>query len=168
MVEKPIRGRLEWIYIAGRKGERIEAVESVEAVTETGLSGDRYSFSKNRKDPGQQVTLIEAEQIEKFVADTGLCMEPHEPRRNLVTRGVELNALVGKRFYVGECELEGVELCEPCAKWAKSTHPDVVRFFVHRGGLNARIVNGGAISIGSEISNTFSSILASDEEAIQT
>jgi MOSC domain-containing protein YiiM len=69
-------------------------------------------------------------------------MDLSGPRRNLVTRGVDLNALVGKRFYVGECELAGIELCEPCAIWAKNIHKEVVRFFVHRGGLNARIVVG--------------------------
>ena len=123
----------------------------MEAIAETSLKGDRYSDVRNRKGPGQQVTLIEFEQIEKFVQETGLPMDPAGPRRNFVTSGVDLNALVGKRFYVGECELEGIELCEPCALWAKNTHREVVRFFVHRGGLNARIVTGGIISIGSSV-----------------
>ncbi|HEY8521287.1 MAG TPA: MOSC domain-containing protein [Gammaproteobacteria bacterium] len=145
-------GRIEHIFIAPERGARCEAVESVEAIADTGLKGDRYSDAKNRKDPGQQVTLIELEQIESFVRETGLAMDPSAPRRNLVTRGVELNALVGRRFRVGECELEGVELCEPCTKWARNTHKEVVRFFVHRGGLNARIVRGGVIAVGSSMS----------------
>lgn len=144
-------GRIEHIFIAAEKRAPIEAVESVLAIAETGLDGDRYADGRNRKYPGKQVTLIEIEQIERFVAETGLAMRPGEPRRNLVTRGVDLNALVGKRFRVGDCELEGIELCEPCAKWAGNTHKEVVRFFVHRGGLNARIVKGGPISIGARI-----------------
>lgn len=144
-------GRIEHIFIAAEKRAPIEAVESVLAIAETGLDGDRYADSRNRKYPGKQVTLIEIEQIERFVAETGLAMRPGEPRRNLVTRGVDLNALVGKRFRVGDCELEGIELCEPCAKWAGNTHKEVVRFFVHRGGLNARIVKGGPFSIGARI-----------------
>jgi MOSC domain-containing protein YiiM len=144
-------GRIEHIFIAPEKAAQVEAVASVEAIADCGLKGDRYEKAQNRKDVGQQVTLIEAEQIDGFVAETSLAMAPHEPRRNLVTRGIDLNALVGKRFYVGECEFEGMELCEPCAIWAKNTHKEVVRFFVHRGGLNARIVKGGTIKVGSPI-----------------
>lgn len=144
-------GRIEHIFIAPEKGAQVRAVPAVEAIAECGLKGDRYSDNCNRRSEGQQVTLIEAEAIEKFVAETGLAMAVHEPRRNLVTRGIDLNALVGRRFNVGECELEGLELCEPCATWAKNTHMEVVRFFVHRGGLNARIVKGGTISVGCSI-----------------
>jgi MOSC domain-containing protein YiiM len=144
-------GRIEHIFIAQAKGAPIEAVQSAEASAERGLRGDRYASDRNRKDAGQQITLIEVEWIERFVAATGLAMAPREPRRNLVTRGIDLNALLGKRFTVGECELEGVELCEPCAKWARNTHQEVVRFFVHRGGLNARILKGGAIAVGCSV-----------------
>lgn len=114
---------------------------------------------------GKQVTLIEAEHIERFVAETGLAMEPHEPRRNLVTRGIDLNALVGRRFLVGECELEGIELCEPCGKWARNTHREVVRFFVHKGGLNARIVKGGDIAIGSAVAARGASLGSTTDSA---
>ena len=142
---------IEHIFIAQEKAAEVKAVRAVQAIVECGLEGDRYSNAKNRKDAGQQATFIEVEQIERFVSETGLPMAPHEPRRNIVTRGVDLNELVGKRFFVGECEFEGVELCEPCAVWAKNTHKEIVRFFVHRGGLNARIVRGGVISVGSPI-----------------
>jgi MOSC domain-containing protein YiiM len=143
--------RIEHIFVAPERGAKAEAVDAVEAIADRGLKGDRYFDDRNRKDVGQQLTLIEAEAIEKFVAETGLVMELHEPRRNLVTRGVDLNAFLGERFRVGECELEGFELCEPCAAWARNTHMEVVRFFVHRGGLNARIIKGGKISIGDVI-----------------
>ena len=144
-------GRIEHIFIAPEKAAQVQALPAVVAIAERGLKGDRYSNELNRKNAGQQVTLIEAEAIERFVAETGLAMAPHEPRRNLVTRGIDLNALVGKRLKVGECELEGIELCEPCATWGRNTHMEVVRYFVHRGGLNARIVKGGTISVGCSI-----------------
>lgn len=144
-------GTIEHIFIAPLKADPAQGLTTVEAIADRGLQGDRYADAKNRKDSGQQVTLIEAEQIERFVDETGLALAPHEPRRNLVTRGVDLNALVGKRFFIGDCELEGIELCEPCARWARSTHWEVVRFFVHRGGLNARVVKGGTIAVGSTI-----------------
>ena len=142
---------IEHIFIAPEKGAEVKAVATVKVIAECGLEGDRYSMANSRKNSGQQTTFIEAEQIERFVSETGLPMRPHEPRRNIVTRGVDLNALVGKRFFVGDCEFEGVELCEPCAIWAKNTHKEVVRFFAHRGGLNAKIVRGGVLSVGSSI-----------------
>ncbi|HUF73875.1 MAG TPA: hypothetical protein VMR74_13355 [Gammaproteobacteria bacterium] len=95
-------GRIEHIFIAPEKGAQVQAVPAVEAICECGLKSDRYSNDHDRKDVGQQVTLIEAEAIEKFVAETGLAMAMHEPRRNLVTRGIDLNSLLGKRFDVGE------------------------------------------------------------------
>lgn len=142
---------IEHIFIAPDKGAEVKPVNAIQVIAECGLDGDRYAKARSRKNPGQQATFIEAEQIERFVAETGLPMAPHEPRRNIVTRGVDLNALVGKRFFIGECEFEGVELCEPCAVWAKNTYKEVVRFFVHRGGLNAKIVRGGVLSVGSSI-----------------
>lgn len=144
-------GKIEHIFIAPAKAAPVVAVESVEALAECGLKGDRYSDDARRKTPGQQATFIEIEHIEGFVAETGLAMAPHEPRRNIVTRGIDLNELVGRRFRIGDAEFEGIELCEPCATWARNTHREVVRYFVHRGGLNARIVRGGVIAVGSSI-----------------
>ncbi|MCG6872591.1 MAG: MOSC domain-containing protein [Gammaproteobacteria bacterium] len=126
----------------------MESRESIEALRDCGLEGDRYTNPAYRKQPANQLTLIAAENIEAFVAETGLPLDHHEPRRNLVTRGVDLNALVGKRFRIGGAEFEGLELCEPCATFAKATHPQVVRYFVHKGGLNARIVQGGRLCVG--------------------
>lgn len=158
-------GRVEHIFVASSRAAPMQALTMVEAITGTGLAGDRYACEANRKEPGKQVTLIEAEHIERFVAETGLAMEPHEPRRNLVTRGIDLNALVGRRFLVGECELEGIELCEPCGKWARNTHREVVRFFVHKGGLNARIVKGGDIAIGSAVAARGASLGSTTDSA---
>jgi MOSC domain-containing protein YiiM len=127
------------------------SVASVEALTDSGLSGDRYADSKNRRAPDYQVTLIELENIQAFVATTGLALAPEQPRRNIVTRGVSLNSLRGKRFKIGAAVFEGLELCEPCSLFATRTHREVLRFFVGKGGLRARIVSGGDIHVGDRV-----------------
>jgi len=126
-------------------------VSSAAALSDCGLEGDRYTDARLRKSPDYQVTLIESEAIDEFSSSVGTTLEPGGPRRNLVTAGVDLNSLLGRRFVVGEAELEGLELCEPCSKFAKRTHPEVVRFFAHRGGLRARILRGGKIRVGDRV-----------------
>ena len=80
-----------------------------------------------------------------------LAMEPKETRRNLVTRGVPLNHLVGRQFTIGEVLLEGVELCEPCGHLEKLTVPGIRKALTHRGGLRARIITGGKLREGNRI-----------------
>jgi MOSC domain-containing protein YiiM len=135
------------ILVARDRGHAMTSVESVEALTDCGLVGDRYANPKYRKSPDYQLTLIEIENIEQFVRDTGLALSPDAPRRNLVTRGVRLNELVGKRFSAGLAVLEGLELCEPCSLFATRTYPSVVKYFLRKGGLRARIIQGGTIRV---------------------
>ena len=142
-------GRVEHILVAPLKNAPIRALEVVEALQEEGLEGDRNA--RPGRSPGAQLTLIEAEHLEGFSAATGFSMEPGMPRRNLVTRGVRLNDLVGKRFRVGEALCEGIELCEPCRKWQARTHVEVLRYFKGKGGLRARIVEGGVVRTGDAI-----------------
>lgn len=127
------------------------SLDKVEAIANCGLRGDRYSDSGLRKSPDYQLTLIEIEQIRAFSEASGLQLQAHEPRRNLVTVGINLNDLCGKRFLISEVELEGLELCEPCATFAKYTYPEVVRYFVGKGGLRARITRGGLIHVGDSV-----------------
>jgi len=129
----------------------MSAQQSVEALTGAGLTGDRYSEAKNRRSPDYQVTFIELENIEAFAQATGLPLTPDMPRRNIITSGIRLNGLCGKRFIVGGARFEGLELCEPCSLFAKRTHREVLRFFVGKGGLRARIVSGGEIRVGDAI-----------------
>ena len=127
------------------------SVASVEASTDGGLSGDRYAEAKNRRAPDYQVTLIELENIEAFVGKTELVLTPEQPRRNIVTRGVNLNPLCGTRFRIAAVVFEGLELCEPCSLFAKRTHREILKFFVGKGGLRARIVAGGRIHVGDRV-----------------
>jgi len=102
------------------------SLSSVEALTDDGLFGDRYMETKNRRGPDYQVTFIEIENIEAFTQVSGLALTPEMPRRNIVTCGVRLNDLRGKRFKVGRAVFEGLELCEPCSLFAKRTHQEVL------------------------------------------
>lgn len=122
-----------------------------EALAGAGLEGDRYAEARNRKSPDHEVTFIELEALHAFTAATNLAMTPAMPRRNIVTEGVRLNDLVGKRFRIGEATFEGLDLCEPCGKFARSTHREALKFFVKKGGLRARIVNGGLVRVGDPI-----------------
>ena len=122
----------------------LRPVESVEAVAGKGLEGDRHFFAEGAP-PGNAITLIEAEVLE----DVGL--SGPQSRRQVVTRGVRLNDLVGKRFLVGEIECEGVELCEPCLHLQSLTRPGIIEDLLHRGGLNADIVTSGTISVGDPV-----------------
>ena len=139
------------IFVASKRGAPMSAQQSVEALTEAGLTGDRYSEEKNRRSPDYQVTFIELENIEAFTQASGLPLTPDMPRRNIITRGIRLNGLCGKLFRVGRARFEGLELCEPCSLFARRTHHQVLNFFVGKGGLRARIVSGGVISVGDAI-----------------
>ena len=129
-------GRVEAIFISGQRGDRPQPVESVQAVAGKGLEGNRY-FDTGR--PHQELTLIEAEQLEYALGEHGLAIDAAATGRNLLTRGVDLNVLVGKRFRVGAAECRGVELCEPCTTMESRT------------GLNAEILVGGELRPGDEI-----------------
>jgi MOSC domain-containing protein YiiM len=145
-------GALEAIFITANKGQPLVSVPVVQAREGVGLEGDRYAartgtFSKSAK-VGRDVTLIEAEAIEAAGRDYETPLAASEARRNLLTRGVALNHLVGKRFTIGEVLFEGVELCEPCKHLETLSRPGVLKALVHRGGLRARIVRDGTLRVG--------------------
>jgi len=129
----------------------MQSLASARAIRDCGLEGDRYSDAAIRKGPDYQLTLIELENILAFTSATGLKLNPDAPRRNIVTTEVRLNALVGRVFRVGEAMAEGIELCEPCSLFKRRTHAEALRFFVGKGGLRARILTGGQISVGDPI-----------------
>lgn len=148
------RGVLSAIHIAPDQRLPMVPVSEVKVVPGRGLEGDRYflrtgSFSGS-PGVGREVTLIEAEAIEALQAK-GFPLELGEARRNLVTRAVPLNHLVGRMFQVGEVRLRGVRLCEPCAHLEALTQQGVMKELVHRGGLRADIVHGGTIRVGDPI-----------------
>jgi MOSC domain-containing protein YiiM len=139
-----VPGSVEGIHVSAQESELPHPVDEVE-VTAGGVVGDRYSGARN-------LTLIEAEALEAFRAETGIELSPAESRRQVLTRGIRLNDLVGRRFVVGGVECVGEELCEPCNHLQSVTRPGVLRGMVHRAGLRADIVSGGRIAIGDAVS----------------
>lgn len=142
-------GRVEGIYITGEHGALPEPVESVRALAGRGLEDNRYFYDD--APAGRAITLIAAEAVEAMEREHGISIEPRESRRNVVTRGVDVNDLVGKRFRVGDVECQGIELCEPCADLQAMTKPGVIKGLLHRGGLNADILSDGAITLGDAV-----------------
>ena len=129
----------------------MSSLTTVEALPGVGLAGDRYAQAKNRRGPDYEVTLIESENIEAFTRATGRALAPEMPRRNIVTTGVRLNPLLGRRFSIGRAVFEGLELCEPCSLFASKTYSEVRVFFRGKGGLRARIVSGGILSVDDAV-----------------
>jgi MOSC domain-containing protein YiiM len=142
-------GRVEEINI-GPPRTLPAPVARVSAHAGKGLVGNRYYF-EDGAEPGRALTLIAAEALEAAADEHGLELTAAESRRNVLTRGIDLNALVGKRFRVGSVECLGVELCEPCTSLEGLTRPGVIKGLVHRGGLNADILSDGEIAVGDEI-----------------
>jgi MOSC domain-containing protein YiiM len=148
-------GRVEGIYVAPEPEAPTAPVEEIRAVAGKGLEGDRKHRDRmpaaKAAKPGRDLTLIEAEAIEALARETGIELEPGESRRQVVTRGIRLNDLVGRRFSVGPLECIGIELCEPCSHLESLTQPGVLRGLVHRGGLRADILRGGTLRPGDAV-----------------
>lgn len=143
-------GTVTAIHLAPGFGEPVHPVERVEAVAGTGLVGDRY-FEPGAE-PARQLTLVEAEELQRLADEHGIALPPGGSRRQLTTTGVRLNDLVGRRFRVGPVECRGIELCEPCNDLRKATgEPGLLRAFVHRAGLNAELVTSGEIAVGDAV-----------------
>ncbi|MDQ3620437.1 MAG: MOSC domain-containing protein [Actinomycetota bacterium] len=149
------QGEVMAIYISPTKGAAMTPVDEIKAIEGVGLDGDRYAAGggtfSHKKGPTREVTLIESEAIEAAAASYGVELGLGDSRRNIVTRGVPLNHLVGRHFRVGEVVLEGLKLCEPCGRLEKLTQQAVRKAFAHRGGLRARVVTGGPIRNGDEV-----------------
>ena len=119
-----------------------------------GLEGDRYferrgTFS-NVHARGHDLTLIEAEALDELTLPDGQLV-PEEARRNIVTRGIDLNALVGLRFHIGDIDCVGQRLCEPCAHLERVTGRTLMRPLIHRAGLRADVLTDGEVRVGDEI-----------------
>lgn len=150
-------GRVEGIFVTPTMGGRTESRESARALAGRGLDGDRYASGQGfyTREPApagaRQLTLIEAEILDAVFEETGIRLDPDEQRRNIITRGVGLNALVEKQFRIGDVSCIGVMLCEPCARLVELTGKNVLRPLVHRGGLRAAILSDGLIRVGDVV-----------------
>jgi MOSC domain-containing protein YiiM len=153
-------GSVSAIYVAPHPGAPVVALERVAAFAGRGLEGDRNLRAQPKADRDSDVTLIEMEVLEALREDMGIELTEGGSRRNLHTRGISLNELVGQEFSVGEVVLRGQGLCEPCLSLAEACGDrGVIRGLIHRGGLRASILRGGTISVGDAI------VVAEDQPA---
>ncbi len=162
-------GQVEAIHIATESAADMESKDTVEAVSGGGLRGDRYfngsgTYSQSSRDVNRELSLIEGEALDAAERDYDVSVGPDEHRRNLTTRDIGLNRLVGKRFRIGDAICEGVELCEPCSYLESFLEREgLYDALVHRGGIRARIVSDGVIETGAPIS-----ILGDAEDAARS
>jgi MOSC domain-containing protein YiiM len=150
-----VMGYVEAVFTAPGAGLPVVRRARVEARPGAGLDGDRYAsgtghWSGDNK-VGRDLTLIEAEVVDALSAELGMSIDAAELRRNVVTRGVRLNDLVGVRFRIGGVVAEGTRLCEPCDYLARLTGRAILEPLVHRGGLRANVLSAGAIVEGATI-----------------
>jgi len=154
---------VECIFLCPERGAAQVECDHVRLESGMGVAGDR-NFGVCRH-PGQNVTLVEAEEIERFCAEHGRMPDLSLTRRNLVTRGVRLNDLVNAEFTIGSVRLRGVELCEPCAVLGGAMSSDslsraaVVKWWVGRGGLRADVLTDGEIVCGARVEVTHESAI---------
>ncbi|MCE2460788.1 MAG: hypothetical protein J4F38_08425 [Pseudomonadales bacterium] len=147
-------GSIEAIYVSAKHGEPKVSIPQAELRAKVGLIGDRYAGHGI-------VSIIEAEAVDAFNVTTGLTVSPDETGRNVVTRGIRLNDLVGRTFRIGEAVLKGFELCEPCLVLGgrlatASVRPhEVVKAFTHSAGIRAQVVASGQVSAGDQIVEEF-------------
>jgi MOSC domain-containing protein YiiM len=150
-------GAVVSLHIAATAAAPMKSVKQVQALPGKGLEGDRYAANlgmySNEPGSGRDVTLIEIEAIEALRRDYQIELEAGATRRNIVTRGVYLNHLVGKEFSLGAVVLRGTRLCDPCAHMEKLTVKGALRGLIHRGGLRAEIVKRGTIRAGDIIAS---------------
>jgi MOSC domain-containing protein YiiM len=148
-------GKVISIQITPEGAAALASVEKVNAVAGLGLEGDRYFLRKgtysNKHKPSREATFIESEALEALSRDYGLELSALESRRNIATRGVALNHLVGRTFRVGGALFKGLELCEPCGHLEQLTGRQVKAGLVHRGGLRSEIIETGMVRVGDYI-----------------
>lgn len=149
------KGTLVSIHVAASAAAPLLPVREARAVPGKGLEGDRYFVGRgtysNKPRPDREVTLVEAEAVEALEREEGIKLAPGATRRNLLTRNVSLNHLVGKEFRVGEAVLRGLRLCEPCAHLEALTQARVRAALEHRGGLRAQVIREGVIRAGDAL-----------------
>lgn len=150
--------KVDAIYIARDAGVPMEYLHEASLIAGQGIEGDRYfsgigTFSKKLTAlPDREVTMIEAEEIDRFNAQQGLSLNYGDMRRNIITRGIRLNDLVDQKFRIGQVVFRGIRLCEPCAHLAELVTPQVLKGMVHRAGLRACILTDGKIRESDSIS----------------
>ena len=143
-------GKVYKLGITGNNNKKIQEVESIEVVANKGVVGDRHF--KDYNDPYCQLSLIESENIDQYNTKYGLNISYVDFRRNIITKEIELNNLIGKKFFIGKVEVEGIDLCRPCRHLTEMLYQkNILKEFLRKGGLRCRILTSSQINIGDNI-----------------
>tara|TARA_B100000035_G_scaffold293327_1_gene282697 strand:+ start:450 stop:896 length:447 start_codon:yes stop_codon:yes gene_type:complete len=138
------------IGITNNNNQKIKEVRSIKVLANQGIVGDRHF--KEFNDPFNQLSLIESENIDYYNIKYGLNIPYIDFRRNIITKGIQLNDLIGKKFQIGKVELEGVDLCRPCRHLCEVLNQDnIIKEFLRRGGLRCQILSSSSIEVGNKI-----------------
>tara|TARA_Y100000816_G_scaffold14994_1_gene9866 strand:+ start:13 stop:459 length:447 start_codon:yes stop_codon:yes gene_type:complete len=136
--------------ITAKNNLPIKNVYSIEVMANKGIVGDRHFHESN--DPYNQLSLIEAENIDEYNFKFGLNIPYVDFRRNVITKGIKLNDLIGKKLMVGNVELEAIELCRPCRHLTEMLdQKNILKEFMRKGGLRCQILSSSNINIGDKI-----------------
>ena len=136
--------------ITGKNNQSIEEVNSINVLANKGIVGDRHF--KEFNDPYNQLSLIESENIDYYNIKYGLNIPYIDFRRNVITKGIKLNDLVGKKLIVGDVKSEGIDLCRQCRHLTEVLNQDnILKEFLRRGGLRCHILSSSHINIGDKI-----------------
>ena len=139
------------IGITIKNNQPINEVNSINVLANQGIVGDRHFNEFN--DPYNQLSLIESENIDYYNIKYGLNISYIDFRRNIITKGIQLNDLVGKKILVGDVELEGIDLCRPCKHLSETLgQENIIKEFLRRGGLRCKILTSSCIRVGDKIS----------------
>lgn len=151
-----MKGEVLEIYLAPKSEAAVLSTPEARAAVGLGLEGDRYfqkigAFS-NKGGPGREVTIIASEAIAAYESEYEVKLAPGEHRRNVTTRGIDVNALVGVDFRIGEALFRGIRLCEPCDHLQRVTGIEsTLKGLKGRGGLRCDVIEDGMIRVGDEI-----------------
>ena len=136
--------------ITANNNQPIKEVNSIEVLANKGIVGDRHFQEFN--DPYNQLSLIESENIDDYNIRFGLNIPYIDFRRNVITKGIQLNDLVGKKIMIGRVELEVIDLCRPCRHLTEMLNQNnVLKEFLRKGGLRCRILSSSNINVGDKI-----------------
>ena len=136
--------------ITNNNNQKIEEVDSIEVLANKGVVGDRHFDDYN--DPYCQLSLIESENIDYYNTKFGLNIPYIDFRRNIITKGIKLNDLVGKKLLIGKVKIEGIDLCRPCKHLTEMLNQtNILKEFLRRGGLRCQILSSSKISLGDTI-----------------
>ena len=136
--------------ITSNNNKKIEEVDTIEVLANKGVVGDRHFDNYN--DPYCQLSLIEAENIDEYNLKFGLNIPYLDFRRNIITKGIKLNDLVGKKLSIGNVEVEGIDLCRPCRHLTEMLDQEnILKEFLRKGGLRCQILSSSKIKVGDSI-----------------